>query len=108
MNLHKFPKIKVRTYFQVTGNLWVKFFLTFLIATYDLNRNYAFFDNDLELPQKTLEQDYDTPSGHKQFLCGVRTSNVSPYDIDWTKIIHFHFHDIELAQMTFVQDHDTP
>lgn len=37
-----------------------------------------FVNNDLELAQMTLGQGHDIPSEHKQSLCEIRTSIVSP------------------------------
>lgn len=37
----------------------------------------------------TFGQCHDTPSGYKQSLCEVRTSNlVDQIDMDWTRILH--------------------
>ena len=58
----------------------------------------------------TLGQGHDTPLGHKQSLCEVRTSNVSPlkrYGPD-TNFAIFSVSDLDLARMTLVQGHDTP
>ena len=37
-----------------------------------------FFSSDLELPQMTLRQGYDTLLGHEQSLCEMRTYQVHP------------------------------
>lgn len=38
----------------------------------------TFSFNDLKLTKMTLDQHHDTISGHKQYLCAIRTINVSP------------------------------
>lgn len=57
----------------------------------------------------TLGHSHDTPLGHKQSLCEVRT-NVSPYkryraDTNYKLFLP---NDLYLAQITFGQNDDTP
>ena len=37
-----------------------------------------FLNNDFELSQLTFGPGHDTPSGYKQSLCELRTSNICP------------------------------
>lgn len=45
----------------------------------DMNRTKTMnFFSDLELTQMTFDHNHDTPSGHEQYVCKVRTFNISP------------------------------
>lgn len=47
-----------------------------------------FLNNELDLAKMTLGQVHETPSGYKQSLCELSTSNVSTLkDSNWTSKI---------------------
>lgn len=50
--------------------------------------------NKIKLAQLTLGKIFDTPLGHKQFLCKVDTSDVFHKSIEQTQIMNF-FNDLE-------------
>lgn len=79
LDLPKWPCVNLLTHPQVISSTCVKNFWCFSIK---MNRNWHKFYNFpasyLDLDQMKLGQYHDTSSGHKQYLCYVRTSNVSP------------------------------
>lgn len=82
-------ELKVRTYFQYTGNPCVKNYIH-VLQEKALTRIIHFFYIDIE--QLTFSQVHDTSSGYKQFVCEVGTSIfLHKKGIEQTQIKHFFF-----------------
>lgn len=94
--LHKWPKLKVRTYFQDTGNICVKIQL---LIIFHFKILCIIYYNDIEFAQMTSVHDTH---------CNEGTSNVSLFnDMDRTQTWK-NFFFLKLAQMTLSKNHDTP